>query len=175
MDKQELRREMAHRKKELGAEKLIEMSADVLAKLENHPDFKAAHTVLMYYSLGDEVHTHRFVERWCREKNVLLPVVVGDDLILRRYEGIESMKVGAYNILEPSGEEFTRYEEIDLVVVPGVAFDRKGHRLGRGKGYYDRLLPRTNCPRVGICFLFQLLEEVPAESFDVPMDDVVFG
>ena len=173
MDKKELRKQMARRKKELGAETLKEMSQEVLAQLEVHPAFVRAKTVLMYYSLGDEVYTHDFVERWCREKQILLPVVVGDDLILRRYEGISSMKVGAYNILEPSGDEFTAYEEIELVVVPGVAFDRHWHRLGRGKGYYDRLLPRTNCPKIGICFPFQQVEEVPTESFDVPMDGVI--
>ena len=64
-------------------------------------------------------------------------------------------------------------DEIDLAVIPGVAFDRYGHRLGRGKGYYDRLLPQIPAPKVGICFPFQLIEEVPAEAFDFRMDTII--
>jgi 5-formyltetrahydrofolate cyclo-ligase len=85
------------------------------------------------------------------------------------------MRVGAYGILEPTGPLFTDYDSIDLAVVPGVAFTRDGVRLGRGKGYYDRLLPRIKSPKVGICFPFQILESIPTEPFDVKMDEVVAG
>ena len=81
---------------------------------------------------------------------------------------------GVYGIEEPTGEAFTDYAAIDFIVVPGVAFDAKGNRLGRGKGYYDRLLPRIpTAYKAGICFPFQLVEEVPAESFDVRMDIII--
>lgn len=106
----------------------------------------------------------------------MLPVVVGDELELRIYTGPEDMKTGAYGIEEPIGETFTDYAAIDFIVVPGVAFDRKGNRLGRGKGYYDRLLPRIpSAFKAGICFPFQLVEEVPAEPFDICMDIVISG
>lgn len=173
MDKKELRKQIACRKKEFSMDERKRMSQDVLSHLENHPKFKSANRILMYYSLGDEVFTHDFVERWCKDKQILLPVVVGDDLILRCYEGIASMVEGAYKILEPSGEDFTAFDSIDLAVVPGVAFDKEHHRLGRGKGYYDRLLPKLHCPKIGLCFPFQMVEQVPTESFDIPMDDVV--
>ena len=72
------------------------------------------------------------------------------------------------------GELFTNYALIDLIVVPGVAFDTKGNRLGRGKGYYDRLLPHIpSAYKAGICFPFQIVEEVPAESFDILMDEII--
>ena len=72
------------------------------------------------------------------------------------------------------GALFTDYATIDLVIVPGVAFDRDGNRLGRGKGYYDRLLPRIpSAYKVGICFPFQIIEEVPAEPFDIRMDEII--
>ena len=139
---------------------------------------------MLYHSLPDEVDTHRFVEKWSAQKRVLLPQVVGDDLCLRRYTSAADMAVGAYGILEPVGELFTDYDSISLVVVPGVAFDAAGNRLGRGKGYYDRLLPRLPRARrigiclaaaykIGICFPFQLVDRVPAEPFDIRMDEII--
>ncbi|MDY3788325.1 5-formyltetrahydrofolate cyclo-ligase [Bacteroides fluxus] len=149
-------------------------SAEILATLEAHPAFRAANTVLLYYSLNDEVDTHDFVKKWSKSKQILLPVVVGDDLELRKYTGPEDLATGSYGIEEPTGELFTDYADIDFIVVPGVAFDLKGNRLGRGKGYYDRLLPRIpSAYKAGICFPFQIVEEVPAEPFDIRMDEVI--
>ena len=143
-------------------------SANILAALEAHPAFRAATTVLLYHSLKDEVDTHAFIRKWSNEKRILLPVVVGDDLELRLYTGPEDMATGTYGIEEPVGETFTDYASINFIAVPGVAFDRKGNRLGRGKGYYDRLLPRIPAAyKAGICFPFQVVEEVPAETFPV--------
>ncbi len=145
----------------------------MLNKLEQHPRFKAAHTVLLYYSLGDEVQTHEFVEKWHRQKNILLPVVKGDVLELRRYTGKDSLHIGeAYHIEEPTGEAFTDYGQIEFAVIPGVSFDKQGNRLGRGKGYYDRLLPLLHTYNIGICYDFQVSEEIPTEPFDRKMDEV---
>lgn len=149
-------------------------SADVLSRLEAHPAFRQAHTILLYHSLPDEVNTHDFIRKWSAQKQILLPVVIGNDLELRRYTNPQDLKKGAYGIEEPVGEPFTDYASIDLAIIPGVAFDAQGNRLGRGKGYYDRLLPRLpHTYKIGICFPFQLLEEVPTEALDVRMDEVL--
>lgn len=152
---------------------LQSQSAEILAALEVHPAFRAASIVLLYYSLKDEVDTHEFVRKWSREKLILLPVVTGEELELRVFTGPEDLATGAYGIGEPTGELFTDYAAIDLAVIPGVAFDAAGNRLGRGKGYYDRLLPRLTAFKAGICFPFQLVEEVPAEPFDIRMDAII--
>lgn len=145
-----------------------------MSALEAHPAFRAANTILLYHSLPDEVCTHAFVKYWCQYKRVLLPVVTGDDLELRLYTPESSLAVGAFGIEEPQGPVFSNYSEIDLAVVPGVAFDPKGNRLGRGRGYYDRLLPQlVHACKIGICFPFQLVDEVPAEPFDIAMDHVI--
>ncbi|HQG08910.1 MAG TPA: 5-formyltetrahydrofolate cyclo-ligase, partial [Dysgonamonadaceae bacterium] len=68
---------------------------------------------------------------------------------------------------------FVDFDSIDLIIVPGVAFDRKLNRLGRGKGYYDRLLSQLKSPKIGICFDFQLLESIPVEDWDIKMDMIV--
>jgi 5-formyltetrahydrofolate cyclo-ligase len=123
--------------------------------------------------LKDEPDTHSFIEKWNEEKEILLPAVCGENLELRVYNGREGLLCDAYGIQEPSGSLFTDYASIDLAVIPGVAFDGSGNRLGRGKGYYDRLLPHISAYKVGVCFSFQLVEDVPTEEFDVRMDETI--
>ena len=161
-------------RKRIALLKTLRKSAEILAALEAHPVFRAASIILLYHSLPDEVHTHDFIRKWSTKKKILLPVVIGNDLELRVYTSPADLAIGAYGIEEPTGALFTDYATIDLVIVPGVAFDRDGNRLGRGKGYYDRLLPRIpSAYKVGICFPFQIVEEVPAEPFDIRMDEII--
>lgn len=157
-------------------EELAAVSLSLLQRLEQHPRFVEAGVVLLYHSLPDEVCTHAFIDRWAGEKEIILPTVIGDDLVLYRYDGPESLHPGSFGILEPTGDTpFTDYSRIALAVIPGMAFDRLGNRLGRGKGYYDRLLPRLpHAYKLGLCFPFQLLdEEIPHESFDQKVDEVL--
>lgn len=151
-----------------------QLSANILAALEAHPAFRAANTILLYYSLADEVATHDFIRKWSHKKRILLPVVTDSDIELRAYSSSTEMETGAFGIEEPTGEAFCNFEEIDLAVIPGVAFDKQGNRLGRGKGYYDRLLPKLSAAyKIGICFPFQLVECVPTEAFDIRMDIII--
>lgn len=171
--KKQLRKCIAQEKKKYSDSTLKSLSEKVLITLEACPEFQKGHTILLYHSMKDEVQTHAFIEKWSRSKRIILPVVTGDELELRVYTGPQDLAIGSYGIAEPTGAPFTDYETIDLAVIPGVAFDRYGHRLGRGKGYYDRLLPQIPAPKVGICFPFQLIEEVPAEAFDFRMDTII--
>ena len=174
--KQQLRSSIKAAKKASTHEQLATWSSALLQRLQRLPQFAAARTVLLYHSLPDEPDTHDFVERWAREKTVLLPVVVGEDLELRPYTSPASLATGAFSIQEPQGEAFTQYSQIDLALIPGVAFDPAGHRLGRGRGYYDRLLANpafAHVTKVGICFPFQLVPNVPCEEHDVRMDIVI--
>ena len=156
------------------AGQLTSLSAEVLKQLEANPHFLQAQVVMLYYSLPDEVDTHDFVEHWARTKQIILPVVIGDELELRTYHGQHDLAKGAYGIEEPMGPPFPHPEQIECIVVPGVAFDDQGNRLGRGKGYYDRLLPHlSQAWKIGLCFPFQRVEEVPAEPFDIRMDEVI--
>ena len=148
-------------------------SSALLDQLEKHPHFIASKTILCYHSLSDEVQTHAFVEKWHKVKKILLPVVVGDILELRHYTGKDCLKEGAFHIEEPTGENFTDFDEIELGIIPGVSFDRQGNRLGRGKGYYDKLLPLLSYSyNIGICYRFQVREEIPCEPFDRRMEEV---
>ena len=174
MDKKELRQQIAMLKKQLSTAERMAASLEVEHRVMASQQWNDAQVVLLYHALPDEVSTAVLMEAGMKEgKRVLLPVVVGDELELRVYEGPEAMKKGAFGILEPTGEVFppAQYEDIQLAIVPGVAFDPDGHRLGRGKGYYDKLLPRLkNAFKMGICWSFQRLQQIPAEAHDVKMD-----
>ena len=146
-----------------------------MSKVEELDRFREAKVVLLYWSMEDEVQTHAFVEKWYKSKTILLPCVDGDDLRLRQYTGADCMREGEqFGIGEPTGEEYTDLESVDAIIVPGVAFDKEGHRMGRGRGFYDRLLKSTpNAYKIGVCFDFQMVESVPVEPHDVMMDRVV--
>ncbi len=172
MEKKELRAHIKTLKKQHTKEQLLEQSEQILAKLEQHPDFAKAEIVMLYSALPDEVQTQAFLEKWHLKKKIILPTVVGDDIIPVEYGKDTAFAVGDFNILEPQNEPYTG--GFDLIIVPGVAFDCKGNRLGRGRGYYDRFLcQHLDVKRIGICFDFQCVDEVPAEPFDIRMDEVL--
>ena len=88
-------------------------------------------------------------------------------------ENAEELHKGAYGILEPSTKRPVAENDIDVIIVPGLAFDRRGGRMGFGAGYYDRLLIKTNAVKIGLCYDFQLMDSVPSEEHDVPMDYII--
>lgn len=175
MDKQELRKQVRAAKREVPLEDKIRRSMPIMQKVGELALFRSAQTVLLYWSMDDEVYTHDFVNRWYKEKCLLLPCVDGDDLLLRRYTGSDSLQPGPqFGIPEPTGPVFDELDKIDMIIVPGVAFDRQNNRMGRGRGFYDRLLKTTpNAVKVGVAFSFQLFDTIPTEPFDVPMNLVV--
>lgn len=175
MDKAAVRKQMRDLKRQLSPEEKLRRSKAILHRLEPLPLFAEAKVVLLYWSMADEVQTHDFVNKWYKDKVVLLPCVQGDDLVLRQYSGPDCMVAGEqFGIGEPQGPEWTDLDNVDLIIVPGVAFDRLGNRMGRGRGFYDRLLKSTpNAVKVGVAFDFQLLDKIPVEPHDVPMDCVL--
>ena len=158
---------MRDRKRRFTWQQLEELSLPVIARLR--PLLREATVVLAYYSLPDEVCTHVLLDELVADgKTVLLPRVVGDTVMeLCRYSGEADLCEGAFHIQEPVGQQF------DTALVPGMAYDAQGHRLGRGKGYYDRLLAGLDCRKIGVCFDFQKVSEVPVDVHDVPVDIVV--
>ncbi|MBQ0043720.1 MAG: 5-formyltetrahydrofolate cyclo-ligase [Bacteroidales bacterium] len=142
--------------------------------VEGLDEFESARTILLYCALPDEVATAEFIARWNGRKRIAVPLVVGDNLVLKEYDPA-LMKPGYAGIMEPMEEARTvDPSEIELAFIPGVGFDRSGNRLGRGKGFYDRLLPSLNCPLIGVCRDFQIVEDgIPADPWDRKVDKVV--
>ena len=172
MDKTDLRQEIRKRKRAHTREDLEGQSELILGKLARHPAFREAQRVMLYASLPDEVQTLGFIEEWKGCKHVILPTVVGDDIVPVEVAAGAEMVEGDFHILEPDAPPYEG--DLDLIVVPGMAFDRAGHRLGRGKGYYDRFLAKyPDVQTIGICFDFQLLDSIPTEPHDRPVGEVI--
>lgn len=145
----------------------------ILQHLVNLEEFRKAKVVAIYLSVNGEVETSEVI-KWANQegKEVCVPVVrEKGTMCLVVHEPLDELGRGRYNIPEPVGKPERHHA--DIVVVPGVVFDRLGHRIGMGGGYYDKYLKDRKCLNVGICFDFQLVEKIPRELHDVPMDLVV--
>jgi 5-formyltetrahydrofolate cyclo-ligase len=172
-EKKLIRKAISKIKSEIPFEEKRSRSISILRKIEQDPFFKQSKILLAYWSLPDEVHTHDFVVKWSQSKRIMLPVVDGDTLLLKEFRGIHNLIPGQrHHIPEPSGDMFNEPETIELAIIPGVAFDRQLNRLGRGKAYYDKLLPKLHVRKYGVCFNFQFMDKVPANSNDVRMNEV---
>lgn len=178
MNKKELRKIIKDRKRQYSSSQLEELSLSVLSRLTDQESFRKAKIILMYYSLPDEVNTHTFIdEMTALGKTVLLPVVKdSENMEIREYSGRKDLTEGSFHIMEPIGKLFPpeRYGEIEVGVIPGISFDEKGNRLGRGKGYYDRFLKKVpTLFKIGICFDFQKTDTVSTEETDIRMDCII--
>ena len=173
-EKKRIRREIRGLKNAISLEEKMSRSIVILENVEQLPEFITAKTVMLYWAMADEVQTSDFVIKWAESKRVILPCVNGSDLDLRVFRGVEDLVEGEnFGIPEPSGKLFTAYEEIDLILVPGVAFDMENNRMGRGKAYYDKLLSSLKAYKLGVCFDFQFLESVPTDEHDIKMDRII--
>lgn len=181
MRKDELRRQMRLRKQQYTRQQLEELSLPVIARLRSR--LAEAQTILAYYSLPDEVNTHQLIDDLLADgKTVLLPTVIGEGLMeWHVYTSESGLKNGAFGIGESAGDLYSEFsketspsEKQMIALVPGVAFDAAGRRLGRGKGYYDRFLATyPNIYKIGVCFDFQKVMEVPVDELDISVDEVV--
>jgi 5-formyltetrahydrofolate cyclo-ligase len=152
-------------------------SADyiICTKVMERQEWKTASTVCLYFSRPDEVDTKPLLAAaLTAEKTVAFPRIKGCDLVLHRITSITDFTRGRFGILEPKAScQLVNLSTVDLFIVPGVAFDRQGYRLGHGKGYYDRLLAGIDAPKIGLAYEYQLVAQLPRSSYDVPMTMVV--
>ncbi len=172
--KKQIRKDIKQLKTAISLEEKLQRSKIIFLKLEQNKFFQQASCVMLYWSMNDEVQTHDFVIKWAAFKQIILPSVQNDELVLRKFNGMQSLKTGEkYGIQEPEGEDFDDFAKIDVVIVPGVAFDKSNNRLGRGKAYYDKLLNKMNAYKIAVGFDFQMIDHVPVDEYDVKMDEVI--
>lgn len=168
---------MRCRNRELAPEARAEASGRIFAEVERLPAFAAARVVGLFCSLRDEPDTQEALRRWGEAgKRVVVPCVEGEEMTFYDYVP-EELHAGAFGIDEPPRTRPCEPCELDLLLVPGVAFTAAGLRLGRGRGYYDRYLaqPLFRAATVGVCYRHQLVDMLPAEPHDRPVDCVVAG
>ncbi|MBL7016925.1 MAG: 5-formyltetrahydrofolate cyclo-ligase [Kiritimatiellales bacterium] len=175
MTKAEIRAHVAQAKKFQPLERLSEQ---VVEKLQTLELFQQAKAVGAYMPLPDEVDIRPFFQTL--EKQMYIPAYDEKSGGYRMAKYTPELKKGKFGIPEPLNPVWAEADELDLILVPGVAFDRAGGRIGRGGGFYDRLLPQYSAVRAGICFDFQCLpvlsdegveaEEIPTEPHDCKMD-----
>lgn len=172
MQKSDLRIQMRARKTLLEPDEKRGAALRVFDTLRSMAAFVLADNVLLYHSLPDELSTREFLSALPAGKKYYLPRVNGPDLDILPYSACRT-HLGAFHIEEPDGEDTTDIDRIDLIVVPAVAYDRNCNRVGRGKGYYDRLLSHSRAIKVGVCYDFQLVDSIDTDDFDIPVDFVI--
>lgn len=174
MPKRSIRDEMLVRRRHLAVDTCLARSLVAQQRLLQTPEFAAATVVGLYSPVRNEVFTEEIFTAACRAgKTVAYPRVRSDLLDFVAVAQRQELVPGAFGILEPDGAKTIPLAALELIVVPGVAFDFAGHRLGYGKGYYDRFLQERRGALVGLCFDFQLVTKLPAEVHDVRMDMLV--
>ncbi|SNZ09645.1 5-formyltetrahydrofolate cyclo-ligase [Persephonella hydrogeniphila] len=151
-----------------------EDSKKIAQKFINLPQLKKAKNILLYYPHKNEVDTRPIIDHLLNSKtiNLFLPKVQDQELIPVRIKDLSSLKKGYAGIMEPEGESISP-EKIDIIVVPAIAFDKRGHRIGYGKGYYDRFLKKTKALKVGVAYDFQIVDKLPYEQHDIPVDLII--
>ncbi len=172
MNKKELRKATKTKVAQLSTKEKTLEARCVFAHIENSDIFKGSKNIMIFASLPDEIPTHGTIERWAQSKNIFLPRVNGDDLDIIKYQP-GTLHKGSYDIMEPEGNDTVNPAILDLIIVPGVAFDKDGNRLGRGKGFYDRFLSQTHAVTIAVCFDCQLIDHIPTEPHDLPAQFVV--
>ncbi|MBM4002620.1 MAG: 5-formyltetrahydrofolate cyclo-ligase [Planctomycetes bacterium] len=174
-------REKAHAARN-AQENKDELSRRIVDRFVKLPEYHRAGTVMFYVDVRSEVRTRQhFPQALSSGKRIVIPYCVDGELELFHLESMDELELGMYRILEPKPElrsvphKKVRIESLDLIMVPGVAFDRQGGRSGHGKGYYDKLLEhaRQDAPLVALAFECQIFDDIPTQEHDVYMDMVI--
>jgi 5-formyltetrahydrofolate cyclo-ligase len=177
MPKKSVRRTMLTHRRSLTAAQFRSASILIQDALMETDEYRRARFLALYAPIHNEVDTAKVAAAaLASAKRVAYPVVVGHGLVFREVEELSSLHTGAFGILEPCPDcRVFEPEDVDMFILPGVAFDLTGHRIGYGKGYYDKTLHRFEGQGrfVGLCYDFQLIEAIAGESHDVRMDMVI--
>jgi 5-formyltetrahydrofolate cyclo-ligase len=173
--KNKLRKELIEKRKNLSEKEVLEKSKHIEKRLFEMKEFRQASTVLFYVSYDNEVYTHDMIKECINNKKIVVPITEKKSrrLILSELISWDDLENGSYGILEPKKIIKTSIDDVDLIIVPGVGFDKQGNRLGHGKGYYDNLLNNSKALKVALAFEFQVVERIPVKKHDVAMDRII--
>lgn len=177
MNKQELRRAIRERKRAMTEEEIVERSNALAEKFYNSPAYQAASTIYGYLPYNQEVRTVPMLQRALDEgKRVAVPKVYGEEMRFIYLEDLTQVSKGYAGIPEPIADAPVAEDHRALVLMPGLAFDPQGHRIGYGGGFYDRFLAQEpHHPTLALCYEFQMQAHLDTEEFDIPVDTVLWA
>jgi 5-formyltetrahydrofolate cyclo-ligase len=179
VDKKEIRKRILQIRNAMSPEEIAAKSRQIVGRLIELDDIRNASTIMVFLNFGSEVQTDGFISwGWEMGKRIIVPLCRPEDremmpCIINDFADLE---VGHYGIREPRAERMAivPLEEIDAILIPAVVFDKSGHRVGYGGGYYDRFLPRIpRAARIGAVFACQIVPEVKADPHDIPAQRIV--
>ena len=177
MDKSALRRTIREKKRSMIDQQIESASAELAERLFAHPAYQQAKALYGYLSYNQEVRTAAILERAQRDgKWVAVPKVYGDEMKFLWLDDLTAVAPGAYGIPEPVADGPVAEDPSALVLMPGLAFDREGHRMGYGGGFYDKYLAaHPGHPTLALCYGFQMLPYLETEAHDLPVDHVIWS
>ena len=177
MNKQELRRTIRKRKRAMTEEEIVERSNALAEKFYNTPAYQAASTIYGYLPYNQEVRTVPMLQRALDDgKRVAVPKVYGEEMRFIYLEDLTQVSKGYAGIPEPIADAPVAEDKQALVLMPGLAFDPQGHRIGYGGGFYDRFLAQEpHHPTLALCYEFQMQAHLDTEEFDIPVDTVLWA
>ena len=172
LNKKAVRQAVRAKIRELAEEQKSAISEQLCARIAQMKTVAESKVVALFISLADEPQTEKLIEA-LSSKRIVVPRIEGEEMEF--YDLAEGLRQGAFNIMEPVATTPIEPSEIDVMVVPGVVFTREGARCGRGKGFYDKYLSRNGfrAHTIGICYPCQLVDKLPTEPHDKPLDEVV--
>ncbi|RLF27428.1 MAG: 5-formyltetrahydrofolate cyclo-ligase [Thermoplasmata archaeon] len=177
--KEHLRRKIKNIRLQISEKEVLRKSHEIKKKLFSLREFKRASSILFYVSYNNEVCTHDMIrECLSSEKSIVVPLISRKNkkMFLSKLNSWDELEPGEYSILQPCREYVSEVSvnDVDIIIVPGIVFDEKGHRIGHGLGYYDRLLSDSkNALHIGLAFEFQIVDRIPVEKHDVAVDKIV--
>lgn len=174
--KADIREQISRKRRYLTKQEKFLLDKTITEKLIKLPEWKKAKNILVYIAHKHEIQTYSLIEKNLKIKNIIIPKthLRYHSLSLHRIKKEEDLVYGRYNLIEPKpGTEMIAPEKIDLAVVPGLVFDLNGHRIGYGKGYYDKLNKHLKCKKISLAYSFQIIDNIPAEKHDQPIDILI--
>lgn len=177
--KDKIRESFLLKRNNISKEDLEEKSRKIQKRLFNLPEFVNSKKILFYIDIGSEVKTKKIIKEAMKKgKNIVLPItdLKEKKLILSEINDLDKgLERGAFGIPEPKSIKEVNIKDIDLVIVPGIAFDKKGNRVGYGHGYYDKLINSTNKKLICIALAFesQIVSNIPKEQHDSSLSKII--
>ena len=171
--KKELRKKFIIERNKLSDEYREYASTEIFSTIENNDLFKSAEKIFIFVGFGSEIATISFIKKWINRKQIFVPKIDNNTMNLVHITSLEELTAGHFNILEPTSCEYFN-GNIDLVITPSIVFDKKGYRLGYGKGYYDKYFEKNKYKTsIGLSYDKLLQEKVPINHYDKKVDIII--